>query len=131
MRGCSSVRSVVRDSGDTQVEPEPPTLLRQALDKMPDRMKLLGVPLSFLGAGVGLVYGARDLWNLEGPGWAKVLAWYCVAALVIAALGTAALQSQHRSRQAKLHRYYQELLDQRRRHTRVHSTERQDTSDFA
>lgn len=58
----------------------------------------LGVAASVLAIVASLAtiaLGARDLWNLHGPGWAKVLAYFTVALVVGCLAAVFALQVRH------------------------------------
>jgi hypothetical protein len=98
---------------------ELPTLWRRALDRVPASAKLAGATLGPLGVVIGVVIGARDLWHLQGPGWAKVLAWLAAGLVVGAMALVLAQQLQHRTRLSELHARYQAQLERSRRQSTV------------
>lgn len=62
------------------------------------RLGWLGVATTALAIVASLTtvaLGARDLWNLQGPGWAKVLAYFAVAMVVGSIALVFALQVRH------------------------------------
>lgn len=106
--------------------PDPPT-------KEPAVSGWLGkasVVVAAIASVAAIVLGVRDLFDLRGPGWAKVLAWFAVGLTVTAVVALYAEQFRHRrevtrlykrhfDEVAKLNRSHQQDLDAYRRRARV------------
>lgn len=106
-------------NGMTVQQSPPPKVKKGVFEKLPEWVVRGCVVVAGISAPTALILAARDLVALEGPGWAKVLAWAGSILVFVALAAVYVEQYRHLDAMSSLHTNHADELARYKRNSAV------------